>query len=87
MVQALQLSRSFLSMLMLIFSMTSVVLANAPGKPKEFKVIVFILVTKNAFEYDAIKQMESIEVLAIISKALNLNANTCNARDQIYFLP
>lgn len=40
MVQALQLSRSFLSMLMLIFSMTSVVLANAPGKPKEFKVIV-----------------------------------------------
>ncbi|MEY3689557.1 MAG: hypothetical protein RIT37_1119, partial [Bacteroidota bacterium] len=39
MVQALQLSRSFLSMLMLFLSMTSLVLANAPGKPKEFRVL------------------------------------------------
>ena len=39
MVQALRFSRSLLSMLMLFLSMTSLVLANAPGKPKEFRVI------------------------------------------------
>lgn len=39
MVHALRFSRSFLSMLMLFLSMTSLILANAPGKPKEFRVI------------------------------------------------
>ena len=39
MVQALRFSRSLLSKLMLLLSMTSLVLANAPGKPKEFRVI------------------------------------------------
>lgn len=40
MVQTLRFSRSFLGMLILFLSMTSLVLANAPGKPKEFKVII-----------------------------------------------
>lgn len=39
MVHTLRFSRSLLSMLMLFLSMTSLVLANAPGKPKEFRVI------------------------------------------------